>query len=269
MTLVLGLDTAWTELGPSGVALVDASGTRSHVIAIAPGYDPFIEMAATRPVDWRRNFKGCNPVIPKLLDAAKVLAGKSVDVIAVDMPLSLKPISARRMADDAISKVFGGKGCSTHSPSADRPGPISEAIRKSASEMGYQLVTTRENKPAKALLETYPHPAILALTAAPYRLPYKMQRARKYWPDLSPDQRRIKIVESLLHIAQSLKAYLGEFQLDLDDLTSSASLKRAEDAIDALVCCWVGCRWAIGAAYPYGDEFSAIWVPTPVEAFKP
>ena len=38
-----------------------------------------------------------------------------------------------------------------------------------------------------------------------------------------------------------------------------AKLKRYEDAIDALICCWVGTLYAEVNARPLGDNTAAIW----------
>ena len=260
MPVVLGLDAAWTDTGPSGVALVESDRTGNRVVAIAPSYESFLRLAANEPIDWQHTHKGCNPAIPALIDAANALAGTPVDVIVADIPLSLHPISARRPADDAISKAFGGRGCSTHTPSADRPGPLSEAIRKSAEELGYRLATGLEARPARVLLETYPHPAILGLTGASYRVPYKVQKISKYWPELDPDDRRSNVSKELNCLVSHLKVVLGDFLLNVDATAPVRSLKCVEDVIDALVCCWVGCRWADNTALPYGDQFSAIWL---------
>jgi predicted RNase H-like nuclease len=48
----------------------------------------------------------------------------------------------------------------------------------------------------------------------------------------------------------------------LADIASAASLKAIEDALDALVCGWVGTRYLAGGCRAYGDETAAIWIPT-------
>jgi predicted RNase H-like nuclease len=40
-----------------------------------------------------------------------------------------------------------------------------------------------------------------------------------------------------------------------------ARLKGVEDALDAIVCAWIGAEVMRGRAQPYGDETAAIWVP--------
>ena len=46
------------------------------------------------------------------------------------------------------------------------------------------------------------------------------------------------------------------------DVASFESLKRYEDALDALVCAWVAIAYLEGKCVPYGDDQAAIWVPT-------
>jgi predicted RNase H-like nuclease len=38
-----------------------------------------------------------------------------------------------------------------------------------------------------------------------------------------------------------------------------AQLKRYEDALDAVVCAWVGIQYLEGKARAYGDATSAVW----------
>jgi predicted RNase H-like nuclease len=44
-------------------------------------------------------------------------------------------------------------------------------------------------------------------------------------------------------------------------MISASGLKRYEDALDALVCAWVGAKYLLGEAVAYGDGTAAIWVP--------
>lgn len=74
----------------------------------------------------------------------------------------------------------------------------------------------------------------------------------------------------MLHEYQKIEAklheVLGPFELPLPALHAStelklATLKRYEDALDALICCWVGTLYAEGNARPLGDDTAAIWCP--------
>src|SRR5690606_23321322 len=106
-------------------------------------YDTFLTLAERTPVDWTLRHPGSVPPVAQLLSAASDLAGAAVDVISIDMPVATTPIDARREADNQISKRFGAQGCSTHSPSSTRPGPIGrELTRAFASAASSPRITS-------------------------------------------------------------------------------------------------------------------------------
>jgi predicted RNase H-like nuclease len=189
-----------------------------------------------------------------------------VQVITVDMPLSLEPIRGRRAADAAVSRAFGAQGCAVHSPSAERPGALADRLRAEAAQLGFPLVTTATRAgQTPALLEVYPHPALLRLLVAPYRLPYKGANRRKYWPDATPAERLARVRQRLDEILAALRRAVDDIPLDvppLADIASAASLKAIEDALDALICGWVGIRYSAGRCRAHGDDTAAIWIPT-------
>ena len=83
---ILAIDAAWTASQPSGVALVQQLGNRWHCIALTPSYRSFIETATGIATDWTvSRFPGSEPDIPRLLEAAERLAGRSVDLVTLDM----------------------------------------------------------------------------------------------------------------------------------------------------------------------------------------
>lgn len=114
------------------------------------------------------------------------------------------------------------------------------------------------------MVEVYPHPALLTLTGASYRLPYKVSRRRRYWPEVSPAERKAKLLDQFEKILVALKAEIHDIPIELPepaDVISISGLKRYEDALDALVCAWVGAKYLEGEATRYGDDTAAIWVP--------
>jgi predicted RNase H-like nuclease len=179
MVGVLGIDAAWTEKEPSGVALLEGSPGDWRCVAVAPNYDSFLTLAEGVPVDWSIKSRGAIPDVGPLLAAEKkLLSSQELGVVTVDMPLSTEPITGRREADSAISRVYGGRGAAVHSPSAERPGAISDQLSEAFAAAGFPLAT--ETTPAGTsgrLVEVYPHPALIILTGASYRLPYKVSRS--------------------------------------------------------------------------------------------
>ncbi len=266
MAAVLGIDAAWTEKEPSGVSLLEGSPGGWRCVAVAPSYDSFLSLAEGTPVEWAAKYAGTVPDAKCLLSGAKRLLGPhKVSVVAVDMPLSTEPIVRRREADAQVSRAYGGKGAAVHSPSAERPRAISDELSEGFAAAGFPLATsTTPAGTPNRLVEVYPHPALITLTAADYRLPYKVSRSRRYWPKSSPAERKANLLAVFGGIASALKREIRDIPIELpgpDDAISLSGLKRYEDSLDAIVCAWVGARYLEGRASPYGDDTAAIWVP--------
>lgn len=258
--VVLGIDAAWTAGQPSGVALAVLEAERWQLRAVAPSYDHFLNQAAGVACDAPP--RGSLPEAPALLAAAEALAGARVDLVAIDMPLARTPIVARRASDNAITRAFGGRYCGTHSPSAMRPGPLSDGLRAGFEDAGYPLRTAHAQ--AGGLVEVYPHPALVVLARAPRRLPYKASKTRSYWPDESLAARRVLLAAEWARIVGLLATRIDGVEAALPPLSDDASgvaRKAHEDMIDAIVCAWVGITALGGQADAYGDAESAIWVP--------
>jgi predicted RNase H-like nuclease len=169
-----------------------ASGRDRHrLIRAAPSYEHFVHSAPRR--DWGERINP-NASLTKVLTEAERTTDESVSVIAVDMPVALRPVRARRRCDKSISKAFGGRGCSTHSPTEQRPGVISDSFFQDALEAGFSLRTDYSDKHGGALLEVYPHVALLELKTlrrrrschlgpvAPHRRVLQRKRQRRGTP---------------------------------------------------------------------------------------
>jgi|SRR5579864_123683 len=263
---VLGVDAAWTEKNSSGVALVSFTGGKWECVALAPSYAQFLAFSNGREIDWNEVPPGGQPQPDILLNCCRtLLQGRDVTVVAVDMPISRAPIFRRRAADSAISRMFGANKCSAHSPSSNRPGAVSRAFCEGFVRLGYNLTTTAGQQPlGQSLIEVYPHPALLTLLGENERLKYKANKTSQYWKGESLEKRRNCLLGVWARILVALKLHIGSvpdyIPKDAEDHPLNY-LKRFEDALDALVCAWVGIIFIEGKATPFGDEESAIWVP--------
>jgi len=268
MTAILAIDAAWTEREPSGVALVVRDvGTGWRCAGLAPSYSSFLALADGVAVDWNaRSFAGDWPAADSLLAAAHNLTGQRVSLVTVDMPVSTDRISGRRAGDNAVSTAFGGYWCGTHTPNPRRPGAIGLEFSDGFAAQGYAVAGADVPCGTEGrLLEVYPHPALVRLLSLDRRLPYKQGKSRKYWPGSDIATRIRKLLSAYERIVSALAKRIEDVRLDLPppgDVPSLAFLKRYEDAIDALVCAWVGIEYLRGRATPYGDATAAIWVPT-------
>ncbi|WP_348642606.1 DUF429 domain-containing protein [Mesorhizobium sp. B2-4-18] len=262
MRAVLGIDAAWTAAQPSGVALAVEVPGGWQLRATASSYSAFCALSGNT----RRS--GLIGEASEALEAAEALVGSPVDLVAVDMPLSRKPIVARRASDDAVSRAYGHRWAATHTPSAIRPGPVSDKLRTSFELKGYELRTS--GSVVSGLVEVYPHPALIEFASAERRLPYKFGNRRSYWPDETPKVRALNIQRQMSAIAALMENELRSVAAAMPELdferASGREWKAYEDMLDAVVCAAVGICVLEGRAVPFGDDQSAIWIPKPGSA---
>ena len=261
MAVVLGIDAAWTLTQPSGVALIVKEGAGWRLAVASPSYKHFHDHAAGGHT-LSGHPSGTRPSASALLASSLTLCGLAVDLVAVDMPLSRGPIIGRRASDNAVSRVYGARKCGTHSPSAIRPGPISDELRSEFDRAGYPLQTDSISPPG--LIEVYPHPALVELANAPERLRYKLSKCRNYWPTSAPPERRTFLFQEWARIIALLEQQITGVANAMPPPATNARLvefKAYEDMLDAIVCGWVAIRAWEGRAKPFGDHESAIWIP--------
>jgi predicted RNase H-like nuclease len=265
MSAVLGIDAAWTPTQPSGVALVRRARHGWTCVALAPSYAAFFALAEGRAIDWDARAAGEAPDPVRLLESGGRLVGPDrIRCVAVDLPLASTEITGRRAADDAVVREFGGaRRCGTHSPTPTRPGRLATTLRDGFAAAGFRLATaTTAPGTPDALLEVYPHPAIMRLCGLGERARYKLARRRRYWPGDTPERQTARILGEWRRISGALTTRFAGICLPAAArLSSLGALKGYEDALDALVCAWVGVRYLAGRAHACGDDTAAIWIP--------
>lgn len=230
---ILGIDAAWTRGNESGYALV-----------------------VERRGRWR-----CQAVWTQGHGARLSLSGHTPTVVAVDMPISRLEITGRRTADTAVSVLFGSRHCSTHSPSRERPGAVSSEFVAEWVRRGY-AVATSERLASRALIEVYPHTALLPLMRCAKRYKYKVSRARTLWPHASTTDRLQRAVAAQSAILARLIKHIDGIDVDVPKrpLTIEA-VKARENKVDALVCAWTGIEYLDHRAIALGNQDAAIWIP--------
>src|SRR5690348_14948406 len=81
---VLGIDAAWTNTAPSGVALLRPSAGGWECVAVAPSYHSFATLALGADVEWFARHSASAAEPSALLRAAAAFTDLSVVVVAVD-----------------------------------------------------------------------------------------------------------------------------------------------------------------------------------------
>jgi len=87
------------------------------------------------------------------------------------------------------------------------------------------------------------------------------------WPGYDSRQRITALLEEFSAIHASLSNVFGPLTFELPrvgDVHTLAHLKRYEDALDALVCAWVGVQYLQRKTIALGDATAAIWCPSDV-----
>jgi predicted RNase H-like nuclease len=259
MSLILGIDAAWTARGSSGVALLDSS--RGRVIACAPSYDGFVGYSKGIPVNWDRPPASALDALD-LLDAATRVGHRPVDVVAIDMPIASTKISSRRVADQEISLKFGSAWAGTHSPNIDRPGAYGHSVTKQFIEAGYSMTVTENASPRRSLIEVYPLAALVRLLNVQRRPLYKVSKCRREWP--RREERIANILKAWHSILECLDLEIARSNFPVPEpgeINTLSALKPYEDALDAIISAYVGALFLHGSAEPHGDAQAAIWVP--------
>lgn len=275
-SLVLGIDAAWTLQNPSGIALLTvAAGHKLELLRVARAY---VEFTSGRQIgfnDWLSAPPAERALnMSEILNATEMCTGRLPNVIALDIPLSPLPIKGRRLADAEISRKYGKQWAGTHTPSEKRPGSVSATLFQQLSESGYDWMNAskrvRPKRQTRCFFETYPHPVIIEMLGLGKRLPYKVAKRQKYWPDLKPNERWEKIASELDRLRVALALRINSVKdripmacsiLDAAPESRDTVLKGIEDALDAVVCAFVGCEFLVGRACPFGDQESTIWIP--------
>jgi len=270
--LILGVDAAWSENNPSGLALIHLEpGKKPSLIAVARSYEEFLSLRRNQQINWESTSKGAKPDFRLILEKATSLGNEQVKVLALDLPLSPAPITMRRTCDSQVSQAYGKMGAAVHSPSAKYPGPISSLVFEQLSDVGYELLlNTSQTCSQKGLfMEVYPHIAIIEMLGLDYRLPYKVQKRSSYWKHATPQERLTSVFESLALLRTGLEKHVNgmdELIPPVYDVVEKSGglirvIKSYEDVLDAATCAWMGYKYVIDEVVGYGADDGMIWGP--------
>ena len=257
---ILGIDAAWTGKNESGMALIVEDGNTWIIRACGFSISDFC-----RQLDSSSEIESgtTQNTIRQAIKLAKEACQGGLALIAVDMPLSNEKIFERRVADNEVSKAYGARYCSTHTPSETRPGKLSETIRDICKDEDFNLCPKAITVPA--LVEVYPHPALVELCKESERLRYKVQKMSKLHKVLPKEDRPVAVEKIWRRIAECGEKDIQGFSKAVDEAIRAHKIsKRGEDLLDALVCAWIGLTCLEGRAIPFGDENAGIWIPKPL-----
>ena len=237
----VGIDLAWGERKPTGLAVLDAGGRLLHVSACTTDETVLAALAPYADGDL---------------------------LVAIDAPLVVTNPTGNRPAEKALNKDFARFDAGAHPSNTGKPEfALEPRGARVARALGLDL-DPASTGPRRAL-EVYPHAATVALFRLGRTLKYKDK------PGRSLEQMRaelLRLTALLAGLEQAEPALHLAGNADWDALVSSVAtaarkseLRRAEDQVDAVVCAYTALfvHHRPGDVTVYGDAATgAIVTPT-------
>jgi predicted RNase H-like nuclease/ppGpp synthetase/RelA/SpoT-type nucleotidyltranferase len=224
VTHYLGIDLAWGERRPTGLAVLDDDARLLHLSTV----DDDDEIVAA--------------LTPFL--APPVLAG-------IDAPLVVTNATGSRPAEQALSRDFRRFEAGTHPSNTGKP-EFADGTRGARICERLGLVVHETG------LEVYPHAATVALFGLDKTLKYKAKPGRDLELLRSELLRLMGLMETVI---QPDDAWVA-LRAAVETATRKSELRVAEDQVDAVVCAYVALyadRWPERTT-SYGDPESGVIV---------
>jgi len=227
----IGIDLAWGEVRPTGLAVVDDGGRLVHLSA----HDTDESIVAAL-ADYRET-----PVL-----------------VAIDAPLVVANATGNRPCEAALNRDFARFDAGAHPANTGKP-EFAETPRGARLAKALGLDINPASRRPRRAIEVYPHPATIALFRLGRVLKYKQR------PGRTVPQLRAAMLELIGHLEGLADAetplvvtgHEGWRQLvaQVREASRKSELRRAEDQIDAVVCAYIA-RFVV--AHPertttYGD----------------
>jgi predicted RNase H-like nuclease/ppGpp synthetase/RelA/SpoT-type nucleotidyltranferase len=227
----VGIDLAWGEVRPTGLAVLDDGGALVHLSAQDTDESIVAALAAYREA----------PVL-----------------VAIDAPLVVNNATGNRPCEAALNRDFARFDAGAHPANTGKP-EFAGTPRGARLAKALGLDINPASRRPRRAVEVYPHPATVVLFGLGRTLKYKQKPGRTL-PEL-----RAAMLELIGHIEGLADAeapmvvteHEGWHRVvsQVRDASRKSELRRAEDQIDAVLCAYVA-RFAV--AHPertttYGD----------------
>ena len=211
----VGVDLAWGERKPTGVAAVDDRGVLRHVAAAVTDDDILSQLEP-------------------------YLAGNCV--VAFDAPLVVTNPSGTRPCETALNRDFRRFDAGAH-PANTGLAWFADGGRGARLCRALGLDLDPRSASARIGLEVYPHAASVVLFNLPRTLKYKHKTGREFEQLRSELLRLMGFVEGLRAASPALDVTGNPqwrvLKASVTDATSKAQLRRAEDPVDAVLCAYI------------------------------
>jgi predicted RNase H-like nuclease/ppGpp synthetase/RelA/SpoT-type nucleotidyltranferase len=229
----VGVDLAWGERQPTGLAVLDEEARLVHLSAVRT--DEEIRSA----------------LAPYVEDSC---------LVAIDAPLIVPNATGSRVAEQELSRDFRRFEAGTHPSNTGKP-EFAHGTRgaRVCKLLGLDM-DPRSGRRRRAI-EVYPHPATIVLFGLGRTLKYKAK------PGRSLDLLRSELLTLMNHVERIITTDRSwqALRAQVEGATRKVDLRQVEDQVDAVVCAYVALfadRWPERTT-TYGDlEQGYIVTPT-------
>jgi predicted RNase H-like nuclease len=207
----VGVDLAWGDRNPSGLAVIDATGVLTAVATAVTTEDIVDRLEAwTRP------------------------AG----LVAFDAPLVVANPSGARPCERLVNRYFGRFHAGCYPSNLGQPAFADGGrAHRLAGLLG--LDVDPESTMDRRAIEVYPHPAIVMLFGLEAILRYKNRACRTQPSQRDELLKLMSFVDSQPVVDIAGSDQWQTIRATVEQATTKAALKRAEDRIDAVVCAYI------------------------------
>jgi predicted RNase H-like nuclease/ppGpp synthetase/RelA/SpoT-type nucleotidyltranferase len=211
----VGLDLAWGERNPTGVAVVDDKG---DLVEVSAQTDDATILAAIRPY---------------VADAC---------VVGIDAPLIVTNPKGNRPCEAALNKDFAKFQAGAHPSNTSKP-EFANGTRGGRLAAALDLDLDPHSPRPRRALEVYPHAAAISLFRLGRTLKYKDKKGRKFEKMQSELLRLMTLLEGLKDADAPLRVTQHDswrqLRRSVETATRKSELRKAEDQVDAVLCAYV------------------------------
>ena len=237
----VGLDLAWGERKPTGVAVLDDAG---KLLYVGVAQDDTAIRAAVGPY----------------------VQGDCL--VAFDAPLVVTNPTGQRPSEAALNRDFAKFEAGAHPTNTGKP-EFASMPRAARLAAALDLDVDPHSPSTRRAIEVYPHPATVALFRLGRTLKYKSKPGRSVAQLRSELLRLMDLIQTLAQASPPMRVTDHDGWMALRHSVETAErkseLRRAEDPVDAVVCAYVAlfATRRPGDVTIYGDaETGATITPT-------
>jgi predicted RNase H-like nuclease/ppGpp synthetase/RelA/SpoT-type nucleotidyltranferase len=205
----IGIDLAWGERRPTGVAVLDEDGRLVHVATVTTD-DEIVESLAAYT--------------------------DGPCLVAIDAPLVVTNATGSRPAEKALAADFRSYEAAPHPSNTGKPEFASGNTRgaRLCQRLGLDL-NPRSGRDRRAI-EVYPHPATIVLFGLPRTLKYKHKQGR----DLDLLRAELLTLVGLVETVVETGAQGAVLRAQVETAGRKSELRVVEDQVDAVLCAYIG-----------------------------